>query len=509
MDTHNASQIMDIFLKNKAESENYLSQYGQSGKDKNNGVTLSYERIAKIDPLFFWFSAATLGSNQVGKIIGLTENKLLMNCEKTNTVSLGFAYGNQEIHNNVIALYNTYQDHGIEGLYKLKEADKLGVYISDNALRSFETYSDLQTQAKKYSGEVHLQPNDPMVIHHILSQSDNLNKLKEATILIVQHEQAIVQPMYYKTYYDDGKSVGEILNDSSFLEKLLINKAELAGAKILDTYISTDNVNMTSYDERMSYFNKVFDEFFRVLAQEDGFEKLIEQRETVVASLGVDFIAYGEHFQDGGHLSQLIADSLIDNTQHVDSVALTWDNALHQWKQATNVDITKYTNGIWVSPDTYPEAMNLINKFPLVENTFYFDQPSGQSYVFCGAGFLPNLSPGYTWLSLKTYMKPSSSGYEDGGKLWMLSKISPNSTIADGADGLSNSSKSLTLAQVLDFGDNSLNILLNKLTMYESVQQVNPYVNANEGLSFNDLTSSNSIINTYLPIPVIPLEMTL
>src|SRR5690348_10063043 len=113
-----AKVILD-FLYNIQESQDYLINYGDSGKDRNNGVSLSYQHIAQNDPLFIWFSAGTIGSVQVGKIINLADNPILSHCESTNTLSNGFTYGNQEIHNNIVPLYNTYKDHGIDGLNQL------------------------------------------------------------------------------------------------------------------------------------------------------------------------------------------------------------------------------------------------------------------------------------------------------------------------------------------------------------------------------------------------------
>lgn len=47
---------LDAFLLNKAEAESYLLQYGESATKLNKGVSLSYDNIAKADPLFIWFS---------------------------------------------------------------------------------------------------------------------------------------------------------------------------------------------------------------------------------------------------------------------------------------------------------------------------------------------------------------------------------------------------------------------------------------------------------------------
>lgn len=492
MDEVSIPQIAEIFLHNKEEAENYLSQYGNTGKDKNNGVSLSYEHIAKADPLFLWFSAATIGSIQVGKVIDLGNNPILSHCESTNTLSLGFSYGNQEIHNNIVALYNTHKDYGIDGLKSLRQWDKQEFHISDNALKAFQNYSELQLQAKNYASESNLPINDSAVIKHVLAKKENIELLKDATKLLVQHEQVIVQPMYNKSYFDNAKTVGETLNDTSYLEKLYANIRELAGAKILDKYISTEGYDFTSYEQRMAYFDEVFDEYFNILAQEDGLERLTAQRETMIAALGMDFIAYGEHFQDADQLTMSIADSSNHNDLS-ENYALTWDDTTYQWRMLTDSDISTHLGGVWVSPDTYPEVMNVVEKFPLIENTFYYDTTSNQSYLFCSASFLPNLPPNYTWIALKTYFQPVVFLYENRGSIWVPIENITTSTIADTREA-NNSPNKLVLAEILDLFDDSLGRLIESLPIHKAQRiQSGDELNPTTPLAFSDVVASSII----------------
>lgn len=43
-------EVVKNYFSKARESQDYLSQYGDSGKDKNNGVSLSYQHIAQNDP---------------------------------------------------------------------------------------------------------------------------------------------------------------------------------------------------------------------------------------------------------------------------------------------------------------------------------------------------------------------------------------------------------------------------------------------------------------------------
>ncbi|MBN9289505.1 MAG: hypothetical protein BGO43_13100 [Gammaproteobacteria bacterium 39-13] len=496
--------VVDEFFSNIQEAENYLTQYGSSNKDTNNGVSLSYENIAKKAPLFTWFSAATMGSVQVGKVIKLVDNPVLSHCESTNTLSLGFSYGNQKIHNNIVALYNIYQDHGLDGLRILQKWDRNEVYISGNVILAFEKYSEVESKAKNYAAQVNLPSNDISVVKYIISQPENIELLKDASKFLVQHEQVIVDPMYEKIYFDNGKTVGEVLNDSNYLEKLAANHLELSGAKILDEYIPTDGYDFTSYDQRVGYFDKVLDEYFNILAQDGGLERLIDQRETMIASLDADFIAYGQHFHEPEHMSFSIANNF-EGIQN-ENYAVTWDNTNQQWRHVSNADITKHPGGFWVSPDTYPEVMNIVEKFPLIENTFYYDTSTNQPYLFCSAGFLPNLPPNYSWIALKTYLQPSSSSfsfsYENGGSLWVLIKNTIPPTIADSIKPNNMPSK-LNLADIINLFDDSLSKLIESLPVHEEQLAQANESNTTSQLTLNDFPTTQSLV----PIPEPLVEM--
>ncbi|MBS0288149.1 MAG: hypothetical protein JSR17_12695 [Proteobacteria bacterium] len=467
----NQVNIKEIFFSNIEEAKNYLNQYGNSGHDKNSGVSLSYDHIAKNDPLFIWFSAATIGSIQVGKTIDLVNNPVLNHCESTNNLSLGFAYGNQKIHNNVVSLYYIYKDYGIKGLYKLKESDPDSIYISFEAIKSFEHYTDIQNQAKQYAVINNLNPNDMATIKHILSQQENVELLKISSMLLMQHEQNIVQPMYEMSFYLDEKTLGQTLNDTNFIEKLIANKIELSGAKILDKYISTDSYDFSNYEQRVAYFDKVFDEYFDVLSQEGGYDLLINQRESMIASLDANFIAYGDHFQDSTNniaLTEMNMEDILSS-----KFAFVWDDNSHEWRAPSSADATIPSDGIWVSATSYPDVMKVVDQFPLIDKTFYYDSVNNQSYIFCSESFLPNLSPNYMWVSLITYLQPSPTGYQNGGAIWTMEQINKNA-----ANNTQDQNK-LILSEIIDSMDDSLQTLLDSLNVPKS-QPEPEHINATD-----------------------------
>lgn len=491
-------QVILDFLNNVQESKDYLKNYGDSGKDRNNGVSLSYQHIAQNDPLFIWFSAGTIGSIQVGKVISFADNPVLSHCGSTNTLTKGFTYGNQEIHNNIVPLYNIYQDYGIDGLNQLKEWDNGKQYITSDVIDAFKIYNQLDLQAKAYADEMHLSKNAPEVIKHVLSQNENLTLLQQSTKYLIKHEQKIVQPMYEKVYFENGKTVGEVLNDVNYLEKLAANYMEWSGAKILDKYISTDNYDLSDYDQRMEFFGTVIDEYFIVLAQEGGFDLLIDQRDTLIAALEVEYIAYGKHFSDEKELGLSLEDILLEKELSAESHAYTWDDVAQKWVTVLASEEPRQAEGVWTPSDKHPELINLVKDYPLVGNTLYQDE-DGQSYLFCEAGYIPDPPKGYGWDTLMMYLKPSPyAGYDIGGSLLKLVDISSaKDNKANESQGINPNNGGgdpavLSLLDVLDFSGDVLNKQLNSAFSEKHQDPSSPIRD-----SCHSLVGLNE--NTYLP----------
>lgn len=318
-----------------------------------------------------WFSAATLGSNQIGKTINLASVPVLNNCEKTQTVSLGFSFGNQTIHNNIVALYYTYKDLGIEGLAQLRKDDPEQSYITPSALNAFELYSVLENQAINYANSQELSPIDLNVIKHVLNQDGNLETLKDASMYLVEHEQKIVAPMYDKVFFDSDKTVGEVLSDVSYIEMLVANGFKLSGATVLDKYISVDGYDFSSFEDRMAYFGKVFDEYFLVLSQEGGLEQLIQQRESIASLLGVDYIEYGKHFVN----------------DHSEDFVFVKYYPMNTWKIISGFKLPDYESAPQFGRVYYNDdvgRMLLPRDYPLQKEIFYYSDDEHRLYSITG-----------------------------------------------------------------------------------------------------------------------------
>jgi len=145
-----------------------------------------------------------------------------------------------------------------------------------------------------------------------------------------------------------------------------------------------------------------------------------------------EFLKKIETFLDTHYdVNQIAEQTVMDEPKLApENYLVTFDFSENQWRDISEFDVIKNPNGMWVAPDAYPEVMNLISGYPLMDASIYHDAMTEQSYLFCTADFLPNLPPNYMWLSLKTYMEPSEvGGYKNGGSLWVVQGLGSNNNL--------------------------------------------------------------------------------
>jgi len=336
-------KAIEVYNKHHLEAENYLAQYGDDGISRNIGVTQSYNHMSEQAPLFMWFHAATTGSFQVGEALQLTQNPLVQSCHSTQTMFEGLSWGNQAIHNNMFALFHTYQELGLEGLTFLTSKVEPGVQplLSDKGFQGFSIYDGLvnasEQIAKDFSAEsggAFISPNDPAVLAQLYSDPENFEASKVSSILVTTHEQEFVSPMYNMTFFPNGPTVGEVMDDKGFINSLANKYAEInhvSGAQIYDTWISMLPYTFSSHEERMKYFESVFDVFYDLASEENGFLMLSVQRHGYVDGLDIDFIPYNTDYQSeafSGH-----GDSIIDVADAYPSYLVPYPGIIENWQE--------------------------------------------------------------------------------------------------------------------------------------------------------------------------------
>jgi len=317
------------YYKHYNEAENYLAQYGDDGISRNIGVTQSYNSIAEQDPYFMWFHAATTGSYQVGEALRTTQNPLVQNCNSTQTLADGLSWGNQAIHNNMLALYFTYKEIGLEGLAALAQDSKDSgqLILSPQGFAAFTMFDELNNQAIQIAQDLSEQSDgafvshtDPIVITEVFANPEGLDMAKQASLLATAHEQLFVSPMYDMTFFLNGPTVGEVMDDNGVINSLANMYAEanhITGAQIYDDWVSMTPYTFSDYDERMEYFESVFDVFFNISSQENGLLVLSAQRNGYVSGLEIDFIPYNIDYQVAPPSSSEALASMEDSPSHI------------------------------------------------------------------------------------------------------------------------------------------------------------------------------------------------
>ena len=135
-----------VFLDKDQKTKGFIKKFSDS-QLANAAITSIYWKLSKKDPAFLWFQGAAIASNQVGKNILssgsraiIEQSELLANAITNNTpiktdeleiLYNSLAMGNIAIFENIIPLYLTYQEIGIEGLKLLRLADGDMKVVSD------------------------------------------------------------------------------------------------------------------------------------------------------------------------------------------------------------------------------------------------------------------------------------------------------------------------------------------------------------------------------------------
>lgn len=152
-------------------------------------------------------------------------------------------------------------------------------------------------------------------------------------------------------------------------------------------------------------------------------------------------------------------DILLNKALSSESQAFIWDDTTQKFTQVAAGEAPKSTGGIWTPCDAHSDIIELVEQYPLVENTLYKDGV-GQSYIFCES-YIPEPPSGYALDTLLYYLKPTYwGGYEISGSLIKFVEIPHVNNLTDNDDGVNP----LSLVDVIDSSDNvldSLNTSLN------------------------------------------------
>jgi hypothetical protein len=170
-------------------------------------------------------------------------------------------------------------------------------------------------------------------------------------------------------------------------------------------------------------------------------------------------------------LDDILLNKALSNESH----AFIWDDATRQFTQVAAHDAPKPAGGIWTPCDAHSDVIELVEQYPLVENTLYKDE-AGQSYIFCDS-YIPEPPSGYTLDTLLYYLKPTYwGGYEISGSLIKFVEIPHDNNLTNNDDEL----KALSLLDVIDSSENVLDSLNTPLNPDIEVHHQESSLSSNE-----------------------------
>lgn len=482
----NAEGVWQVYQQHKINTESFLSNLGDDPVVRNAAITNVYSALSKQAPAFLWLSLGTLVSGTVGKNIALTgkiDGGSAGQLEAANVIYNAFSRGNQDIFKNIIPLYLTYQDVDITGIQVIENSKLKGEFASNEVYSAFHNYHSLQETQQQIADTMELEVNDPKVVKALFSDDGNIELAKSIGIDVTSHEQQKAQPLY-------NDSVTKILTDP--ILGMGGDLLQLGGIKITGQYYSMlDYIDNPAELEQRMLFADILLNNVGLAASDPALFSMYQSEVRMSAAytlwmanphvhnldgenglfwakkaetFDTEFLEKIDAFLDTHYdVNQKAEQTVMDEPEPTpENYLVTFDFSENQWRDISEFEVTKNPNGIWISPDTYPEAMNLVAGYPLIDASIYHDAGSNQSYLFCTADFLPNLPPNYMWLSLKTYMEPSETGgYKNGGSLWIAQGLGNN---------VSAEHNHLTLEDVLDVPKDLIEKHLNSTTKNMSLQ---------------------------------------
>ncbi|MCS5709789.1 hypothetical protein CC99x_012855 [Candidatus Berkiella cookevillensis] len=253
-----------VFKEKQNQTLEFINKYDDP-QHANAAITSVYWQLSKKDPTFLWFQGAAIASNQVGKnilasgsgaIIEQSEflSSAITNNTPINTGDLQILYnslieGNKTIFENIIPLYLTYQEIGIEGLNLLHLADGNMSVVSDNIFDAFVGHNSLSKKANDIANELGLEINDPSVTKALFADEKNLDCAYKAALFLIEHEQNIVQKMYQPDFT-------AALKNEHFTN--IAELLKLTGVTVGGQYYSFAQIKDPSdISQRMEYFKSV------------------------------------------------------------------------------------------------------------------------------------------------------------------------------------------------------------------------------------------------------------
>ena len=250
----NQKEAEQIYLHHVDRTNVVLESMGDNPQKINAFITNTYAYLAKENPTFIWFSLGTIVSSKVGDNLQFAMQAIIHSAGQADSAKVilkNFAEGNQAVFKDILPLFLTYEDIGIEGIELLKKSTEVNPFQNKSVLEAMKSHSMLKNEQSKIANSLGLPLNESKVIEKLFSNKNNIEIVHNIGMKILEVEQTILQDMYKQDLVDilldpTLSWVGQLINLS---EVPILGK----GYKFSD-YIE----NPADINQRIALGNEIF-----------------------------------------------------------------------------------------------------------------------------------------------------------------------------------------------------------------------------------------------------------
>jgi hypothetical protein len=223
------SEAEQVYLKHVERTNAVIRTMGGDHQAINAFITNTYAELSRQNPTFLWFSLGAVVSGTVGKNLHAATLASINTSGQAKSASIiikAFSTGNQEIFKNILPLFFTYNEIGLEGIELLKNSSIPNPFSDVSIINAVKNYSLLQAQQTRIANELNLPQNNPKVVEQLFLNKNNIKLAHSVAMGITQEEQETVDEIYGQELLDVmlNPTLGWIGHQGKLDEIKILNK---------------------------------------------------------------------------------------------------------------------------------------------------------------------------------------------------------------------------------------------------------------------------------------------
>ncbi len=188
-----------IYLSHVERTEKLIDSMGDNPQKINAFITNTYATLLHNEPAFLWFELGAIVSTTVGKNIQTAIQGNIYPAGQAGPANIAlnaFAMGNQAIFKDIVPLFLTYQEIGLEGITLLENSILVDSFRKPWVSNAFKGFAELQTAQKEIAQSLNLSLENLNVISNLFSDEKYLEQAHKIAMNIANQEQKTVQDIY-------------------------------------------------------------------------------------------------------------------------------------------------------------------------------------------------------------------------------------------------------------------------------------------------------------------------